>query len=55
MNSSNTPASVADIRKIIRERLLLEKGNELAGATVAHKTVQNYKKFTSERYKRYIK
>ena len=46
---------VADIRKIIRERLLLEKGNELVGATVAHKTVQNYKKFTGERYKRYIK
>ena len=46
---------VADLRKQIRERLLTDKGSELAGAAVAHKTVVNYKKFSAERYKRFIK
>ena len=41
---------VADLRKQVRERLLADKGPELAGAEVARKTVVNYKKFTAERY-----
>ena len=46
---------VADIRQKVRDRILVEKGGELAGATVAHKTVANYKKYSAERYKRLIK
>lgn len=41
---------VADLRKQVRERLMADKGPELAGAEVAQKTVVNYKKFTAERY-----
>ena len=46
---------VADLRQQVRDRVLAEKGSELAGAAVAHKTVVNYKKYSAERYKRFIK
>lgn len=46
---------VSDLRKLVRNRIVSEKGLELAGATVANKTVLNYNKYSADRYKRYIK
>ncbi len=46
---------ISDIRKQVRNRIIVEKGIELDNATRAKKTVLNYNKFSAERYKRFNK
>jgi deoxyribodipyrimidine photo-lyase len=46
---------IADLRKQVRERIILEKGIELNNAKAADKTVRNYNRYSADRYKRYIK
>ena len=46
---------VSNIRKQVRNRIVSEKGLELASTTIAKRTVLNYNKFSSDRYERYIK
>lgn len=46
---------VSDLRKIVRERIIAEKGLELSNAETMNKTVKNYTRYSADRYKRYIK
>ena len=46
---------VSDLRKQVRERILLEKGAELSKAQTAHKIVTKYTLFSADRYKKYVK
>ena len=46
---------VADIRKQVRDRILAEKGSELAHAQKAHAITTSYKRYTEKRYHSYKK
>jgi deoxyribodipyrimidine photo-lyase len=46
---------ISDLRKKVRERIVAEKGLELANATVASTVVKKYNERSADRYKRYIK
>ena len=44
---------ISDIRKQVRERILAEKGPELASAEKAHSITTNYKRYSEKRYRSY--
>lgn len=46
---------VSELRQQTCSRILSEKGNELANAETARRTVINYGKYSADRYKRYMK
>jgi deoxyribodipyrimidine photo-lyase len=46
---------ISDLRKQVRQRLIKEKGTELATAKVAHRTVVRYGQFSASRYQQHIK
>ena len=46
---------VSDIRKQVRDRILAEKGSELAHAQKAHAITTSYKRYTEKRYHSYKK